>query len=76
MILVRKVEIWTTFDGTSDTYTAVTGDYKPGSNDPMGVDLTEAKAVYKLFIEMEEREAEEADRTLATILKRAEALGD
>jgi hypothetical protein len=42
----------------------------------MGIELTEALAVKCLYEALEEREAEEADRTLATILKRAEALGD
>jgi hypothetical protein len=77
MVVHRQIKIITTYEGPSPpglrcSWTAVTEDYDgPGS--PMGIELTEALAVKELYEELDERDAEEADRTLATLIKRAEA---
>lgn len=77
MVVNRKITIITSYEGTSPpglrcSYTAITENYDgPGS--PMGVGLTEAEAVADLFKVIEMQEDEEAERTLRTLIKRAEA---
>lgn len=42
-------------------WSATLGSYEPG--DPIGYGSTEADAVYDLFMQIEEREAEQAERS-------------